>query len=105
MRRAATNSTVLAEIEKQMPCAAAMIAVLMPTTSPAEVTSGPPELPGLRAASVWMTLSMSRPERARKVRPSALTTPAVTVAWKPNGLPMAITSWPTRSRRASPSRA
>src|SRR5690606_29000552 len=31
-----------------------MIAVLMPTTSPAESTSGPPELPWLMAASVWM---------------------------------------------------
>ena len=38
-----------------------MIAVLMPTTSPAAVTSGPPEFPGLSAASVWMTLSISRP--------------------------------------------
>ena len=26
---------------------------LMPTTSPAMFTSGPPELPGLMAASVW----------------------------------------------------
>ena len=39
-----------------------MIAVLMPTTSPAAVTSGPPEFPGLSAASVWMTLSISRPD-------------------------------------------
>ena len=38
-----------------------MIAVFTPTTSPCAVTSGPPELPGLRAASVWMRLSMSRP--------------------------------------------
>ena len=28
-------------------------AVLMPTTSPAALTSGPPEFPGLMAASVW----------------------------------------------------
>ena len=28
-------------------------AVLMPTTSPAAFTSGPPEFPGLIAASVW----------------------------------------------------
>ena len=28
--------------------------VLMPTTSPRAFTSGPPELPGLIAASVWM---------------------------------------------------
>ena len=38
-----------------------IIAVLMPITSPAEETSGPPELPGLRAASVWITSPISRP--------------------------------------------
>ena len=68
-----------AEIEKQMPWAMPMIAVLMPTTSPAAVTNGPPELPGFSAASVWITLSISRPERVRSERPRALTTPAVTV--------------------------
>ena len=31
-----------------------MMAVLMPITSPAKLTSGPPELPRLMAASVWM---------------------------------------------------
>ena len=62
-----------------MPCAPWMIAVLMPITSPREETSGPPELPGLSAASVWITSSISRPERARSERPSAETTPAVTV--------------------------
>ena len=30
------------------------IAVFMPITSPSMSTSGPPELPGLIAASVWM---------------------------------------------------
>ena len=38
-----------------------MIAVLMPITSPREETSGPPELPGLSAASVWITSSIRRP--------------------------------------------
>ena len=70
------------------------------------VTSGPPELPGLSAASVWIRFSISRTVRARSDRPSALTTPAVTVCWKPNGLPMAIDELarleaPT-SRRAAP---
>ncbi len=32
-----------------------MIAVLMPMTSPRTLSSGPPELPGLMAASVWIT--------------------------------------------------
>ena len=34
-----------------------MIAVLMPTTSPSMLNSGPPELPRLIAASVWMKSS------------------------------------------------
>jgi hypothetical protein len=50
-----------------------MIAVFTPTTAPVLVTSGPPELPGFNAASVWMTCSIRRPVRARSDRPSALT--------------------------------
>ena len=46
-----------------------------------------------------------RPEYERKERPNALTTPAVTVYWKPYGLPIAIASWPTRSFWESPSSA
>jgi hypothetical protein len=34
-----------------------MMAVLMPTTSPRRLNSGPPELPLLMAASVWMKSS------------------------------------------------
>ncbi len=60
-----------------------MTAVLTPTTSPRDDTSGPPELPGLSAASVWITSSISRPERARNERPSAETTPVVTVEFEP----------------------
>jgi hypothetical protein len=59
----------------------------------------------LSEASVWSTSSISRPDCARSDRPSALTTPVVTVAWKPNGLPIAIATWPTRTRRDSPSTA
>src|SRR4051794_1189192 len=80
-------------------------AVLTPTTSPRPGTSAPPELPGLRAASVWMTLSMMRVAarlRAGSERPSAETTPAVTEPANPLGLPIATTSWPTRSLSASP---
>src|SRR6266481_5337344 len=56
-----TNCAVLLATAKQMPWAPLMIAVLMPITSAAEDTSGPPELPGLSAASVWMTSSMVLP--------------------------------------------
>ena len=80
-------------------------AVFTPTTSPCDDTSGPPELPGLSAASVWITSSISRPVRERKLRPSAETTPVVTVDSKPSGLPMAITNWPRFNRLESPSGA
>ena len=55
-------------------------------------TSGPPELPGFRAASVWIRSSISRPVLERRERPSAEITPLVTVASKPSGLPMATTT-------------
>ena len=54
-------------IEKPRFWASATMAVFMPTTWPAALTSGPPELPGLMAASVWM-------------RPSSVTPSAVEVA-------------------------
>ena len=98
-----TNCAVLLATAKQMPCAPAITAVLMPITSPREDTSGPPELPGLSAASVWITSSISRPVRARSDRPSAEITPAVTVDSKPSGLPIATASWPRRSFLESPS--
>jgi hypothetical protein len=77
---------------KQMPCAGAIVAVLMPTTRPPAATSGPPELPGFSGASVWITESTLCPDRVRSVRPSALTMPAVTVQVNPSGLPIATTS-------------
>ena len=52
-----------------------------------------------------MTSSISRPVRERSERPSAETTPAVTVDSKPSGLPIATTSWPRRSLLELPSRA
>ena len=52
----------------------------MPTTSPRVLNSGPPELPGLTATSVWMNGTLLS---SGKERPLALTTPAVTVLSKP----------------------
>ena len=92
-----TQPAVSLGTAKPMPCAAAMIAVFTPTTRAAESSNGPPELPGFSGAVCWMTLSISRPLRARKPRPIALMTPADTVDWKPSGLPIAIASWPGRS--------
>ena len=52
MRAPATNFAVSIGIAKHRPCAGRMTAVLTPITSPRAVTSGPPEFPGLSAASV-----------------------------------------------------
>src|SRR2546423_410620 len=81
-------------------------AVLTPIRRARPSTRAPPELPGLSAASVWMTLSITRetaPWRAGRLRPRPLITPAVTEPARPMGLPTATTSWPMRSFSASPS--
>jgi hypothetical protein len=79
--RPAITRCVAALIGTARPRPTPATAVLMPTTRPRLSASAPPELPGLSAASVWITLSMMRParrERAGRERPSADTTPAVT---------------------------
>ena len=68
-------------------------------TWPSMLNSGPPELPLLIGASVWMKSSygpcwMSRPRDD--------TMPAVTVPDRPNGLPIASTQSPTRDLSLSP---
>ncbi len=77
---------------KPMPelCSAPLeaIMVLMPMTSPRELSSGPPELPGLMAASVWMASSMGAPSEPRIDR-MELMMPRVMVPLRPKGLPMA----------------
>src|SRR5215470_4749554 len=60
------------------------MALLMPTTSPDMFTRGPPEFPGLMAASVWRKSSKGPWPMER---PLALMMPAVTVCWRPNGEP------------------
>jgi hypothetical protein len=52
-----TDRASLIGIEKPIPCPAATMAVLMPMTRPSRLSSGPPELPGLIEASVWMKFS------------------------------------------------
>src|SRR5207244_1940905 len=56
-----TTFAVLMPTAKQIPWAGRITAVLTPTTRPRASTSGPPELPGFSAASVWITSSISRP--------------------------------------------
>ena len=76
-------------IAKPIPWAPPMIAVATPIMSPSTLTRGPPELPGLMEASVWMKSVYVRSFSPRTLRPRADTTPAVTVLDSPNGLPMA----------------
>ena len=84
-------------------------AVLTPIRRACESASAPPELPGFSAASVWITSSMNRrfplPSAVASERPNPLTTPDVTEPANPIGLPIATTSWPTRSWSALPTRA
>src|SRR5436309_3074263 len=87
---------------KPMDCASSEISVLMPTTTPQRSTSGPPELPGLIGASVWIIGSSEMPGSSRL---SPLTIPRVIVCSRPIGLPMATTSPPTLTADESPSRA
>ena len=61
-----------------MPLLSAAMAVLMPTTLPSASSSGPPELPGLIAASVWMRLLRFSLPSAVIERPLADTMPLVT---------------------------
>ena len=69
-------------------------------------SSGPPELPGLIAASVWMALMKdwspaSPPGVTGRFR--ALTMPLVTVLSRPSGAPTAITWSPTTTELEAPS--
>ncbi len=52
-----TCFAMLTGMAKPMPWPAATMAVLIPITSPYMLSSGPPELPGLMEASVWMKSS------------------------------------------------
>src|SRR5438552_1689451 len=74
---------MLMGMAKPMPEPPATIAVLMPMTSPCMFTRGPPELPGLMAASVWRKSSNGPWPICRAF---ALMMPAVTVDWRPNGV-------------------
>ena len=75
----------------------------MPITRPWLSSSGPPELPGLIAASVWITFLIVKPLGEVSSRCLALTIPVVTVRSSPNGLPIATTGSPTWAWSESPS--
>ena len=88
-------------------CAPETTAVEMPTTSPRRLRSGPPEFPGLIAASVWSTPRIvsenEAPSPAVMVRARPETTPTETVLRNsPRALPIAIAVWPSRKESESP---
>ena len=80
------------------------MAVFMPMTRPSRSANGPPELPGLIGASVWI---MDTPAHSAAnpdwqpydsiTLPMALTIPEVTVRSKSKGLPRATANCPTRT--------
>ena len=76
-----TRSMGIAKPMPSVPESCASTAVLMPISSPRALTSAPPELPALIAASVWM--KSSKVKRSRSPRPVALTMPWVTVLVRP----------------------
>ena len=77
------------------PAPAVAICEFTPITRPLASSSGPPELPGLIGASVWITLSMRKPLGASISRSRPETIPAVAVLSRPSGKPMAIAASPT----------
>ena len=65
-----------------------MSAETMPTTWPARLTSGPPELPGFTAASTWIKPVSSGPLLGSwKERSRAETIPELMEPVRPKGLP------------------
>ena len=84
-------------------CAPETIAAFTPTTQPSRSTIGPPELPGLIAASVWMRPRISCGGASGSVcavmeRESPETMPTETVLRKmPSALPIAMSDWPSSS--------
>src|SRR5215469_18212004 len=77
-----------------------------PTNSPAQLTSAPPLLPGLIAASVCTALISSADCEFSPgtwiVRSRALTMPLVTVDDRPSGAPSTTTGCPTTSAPDEP---
>ena len=69
-------------------------ATTMPMTMPRPSSSGPPELPGLTAASNWIS-PLRLPVSVSAVRSSPETTPEDTLSVRPSGLPIATTDAPT----------
>ena len=84
------------------------MAASIPMTWPRAFTSGPPELPGLIGASVWIAskktcgvVPLAAPGCTGRF--TALTIPLVTVSASPSGEPIATTGSPTATPAELPS--
>ncbi len=74
------SSTGMAKPTPSLPPLIEAMAVLIPMTRPSASASGPPELPGLMGASVWMSpVSVPSGVSSSRSRPEMM--PAVTDAW------------------------
>ena len=69
--------------------------VATPTTRPERSSTGPPEFPGLRAASVWMTPVIAKPFGESICLRSPETIPLDSDPCRPKGAPIATTGSPT----------
>ena len=98
-----TTSTGTAKPTPSPPPDWLSICWLMPITRPSGPTSGPPELPGLIAASVWIAPAIWKSVSDATERLTALTTPTESDCCCPNGEPIAATGWPTETFPLSPS--
>ena len=76
---------------------------LMPITRAPASSSGPPELPGLIEASVWIAPSIWNWVSDLTERSVAETIPLESDCCSPKGLPIAATGWPTWRSASSPS--
>ena len=79
----ANPTPVLPGWEPSVSAASEAIWELTPITSPDSSISGPPELPGFRAASVWIAPVIFAPSGAEISRSSAETMPFVNVSSRP----------------------
>ena len=96
-------STEIAKPTPTLPPPAERIWELIPITRPRASSSGPPELPRLTAASVWIASEIEKSVSASIVRFFADTTPIDSEPCSPNGLPIAATGSPTRTLDVCPS--
>jgi hypothetical protein len=83
------------------------ICALTPTTSPFRLSSGPPELPGLIAASVWMASGMPKDLSAEGIVPHLsahlpvqLSTPFLRAARRSANVPTALPTTGFNGRRS-----